>query len=154
MRKPQANAPGFLLSFVRAGARGDERIYRILPMARFAARIKIWIAPSEEEAGQDNGCTKGARIGKRDRLFAKHKSMSRPKRINIEKNGPYHIDAGIPLQKEVIRADENNDPLAWQKGERKEMPDDYVLCRCGGSKNKPFCDGAHCDIGFDDGLAD
>ncbi len=26
----------------------------------------------------------------------------------------------------------------------------YTLCRCGGSKNKPFCDGAHWNIDFDE----
>ena len=34
----------------------------------------------------------------------------------------------------------------------KEHPSDgtVALCCCGGSKNKPFCDGAHRDHPFDD----
>jgi CDGSH-type Zn-finger protein len=36
---------------------------------------------------------------------------------------------------------------SWGEGASKEH---YALCRCGGSKNKPFCDGTHWDNGFTD----
>jgi len=36
------------------------------------------------------------------------------------------------------------------KGEKLPTKDVVALCRCGGSKNKPFCDGAHWRIEFED----
>jgi len=34
-----------------------------------------------------------------------------------------------------------------------DHPDPVALCRCGGSSNKPFCDGTHATIDFDGTLA-
>jgi len=37
-------------------------------------------------------------------------------------------------------------------GQSYEVRHRVTLCRCGTSANKPFCDGTHADIAFDDGL--
>jgi CDGSH iron-sulfur domain-containing protein 3 len=57
--------------------------------------------------------------------------------IKVRKNGPYKVTGPITL----IDAD----------GNEFELPpgDDIVLCRCGGSKTKPFCDKTHSQIGFE-----
>lgn len=54
--------------------------------------------------------------------------------IKIGKNGPYYVEGPVEL------AD-----VSFAKGAAK---DHYALCRCGQSRNKPFCDGYHHDIGF------
>jgi CDGSH-type Zn-finger protein len=43
-------------------------------------------------------------------------------------------------------------PVEAADGETYEVRNRVTLCRCGGSRNKPFCDGTHCDNGFKDGL--
>ena len=57
--------------------------------------------------------------------------------ITIAKNGPLKVVGGIRL----------NDEMKSQPA----CPEHYTLCRCGQSKNKPFCDGSHLDVGFKDG---
>jgi CDGSH-type Zn-finger protein len=42
-------------------------------------------------------------------------------------------------------------PLESSSGIRYETRNRVTLCRCGESRNKPFCDGTHCENGFDDG---
>jgi len=56
--------------------------------------------------------------------------------ITVTKDGPYAIVGGVWLTGEP-----------WGAGASTEH---YTLCRCGGSKNKPFCDGTHWSIGFRD----
>jgi len=53
--------------------------------------------------------------------------------IRVEKNGPLRVK-NVPIA---------NDH--WADG---QSPQQYVLCRCGLSGNKPFCDGSHKDKGW------
>ncbi|MFA5992754.1 MAG: CDGSH iron-sulfur domain-containing protein [Candidatus Pacearchaeota archaeon] len=39
-------------------------------------------------------------------------------------------------------------PIVSSNGKEYEIRNRVTLCRCGASKNKPFCDGAHVSIGF------
>jgi len=54
--------------------------------------------------------------------------------IQILKDGPIAVRGGIVLNNE----------------DQPPTNSHYTLCRCGHSKNKPFCDGAHSDAGFSD----
>lgn len=52
------------------------------------------------------------------------------------------IDGGPLLVRGVDRLTRYPDGKSFEAGES------VALCRCGGSKNKPFCDGTHSSIGF------
>jgi CDGSH-type Zn-finger protein len=60
-------------------------------------------------------------------------------KITVRKNGPYRVEAPEGLI-ELVDADGNKYDLTGKTV--------FALCRCGGSVNKPFCDGAHSKIGF------
>ena len=45
-------------------------------------------------------------------------------------------------------------PVAAADGEEYEVRNRVTLCRCGQSRNKPFCDGTHAAVAFDDGAVD
>jgi CDGSH-type Zn-finger protein len=70
-------------------------------------------------------------------------------KIKISKNGPYIIYGGIPLEESIIIRDEEGISTQWRAGKKYPIRDKYELCRCGQSKNQPFCDGAHLHIQFD-----
>jgi CDGSH-type Zn-finger protein len=72
-------------------------------------------------------------------------------KIKIRANGPYLVSGGLKLAKEIIVADKNGDSKSYRKGQVYDCPQEYALCRCSASKNKPFCDGCHIDEKFDDG---
>jgi CDGSH-type Zn-finger protein len=71
------------------------------------------------------------------------------KKIVIRKNGPYRVEGNIPLVKKEQVVSEFGEPLTWKKGEVIETEHPYMLCRCGRSKELPFCDKTHREIDFD-----
>lgn len=60
-------------------------------------------------------------------------------RITVMKDGPYRVEADEDLE----LMDHEGNPIPVRKGRP------VSLCRCGGSENKPFCDGTHSKIGFE-----
>lgn len=70
-------------------------------------------------------------------------------RIVVTEDGPYLVTGGVPLRREVAVPNDEGDPLEWREGEELECGEAYALCRCGQSRNKPYCDGSHLRAGFD-----
>ena len=70
--------------------------------------------------------------------------------IKITKNGPYMVFGVSEIAEKVILGDSKGISVEYGDGEVFEVKSDQVaLCRCGHSKNAPFCDGAHAVAGFD-----
>lgn len=71
------------------------------------------------------------------------------RKIIIEKNGPYLVQGSVPLVRKTQIVSEYGEPLTWHKTETLSAGAAYCLCRCGHSRNMPFCDDTHETIGFD-----
>ncbi len=69
--------------------------------------------------------------------------------IKVLKNGPYLVSGSIPLIATIIKCDDKGIPAEWVMKEKRQTPQKYILCRCGHTENKPFCDGNHTKVKFD-----
>lgn len=61
-----------------------------------------------------------------------------PLTIRLRENGPYVIEGTFKL----VDHEGNEFTLPAEKPA-------VALCRCGRSKNRPFCDGTHRSVGFE-----
>jgi glutamate synthase domain-containing protein 2 len=95
-----------------------------------------WIDPNGESAEKIietiKKCPSGALSYTKD--GEKHDKFSDEPEVKVTENGPYYIKGTIELE-------DDDEP---------ESDEHYALCRCGESKNKPFCDGAHRSSDFAD----
>ncbi|MGD0929323.1 MAG: CDGSH iron-sulfur domain-containing protein [Candidatus Korobacteraceae bacterium] len=60
-------------------------------------------------------------------------------KITVRENGPFRVEAPEGSV-ELVDANGNAYDIAGKSA--------FSLCRCGGSTNKPFCDGTHSRVGF------
>lgn len=68
-------------------------------------------------------------------------------KIKILKDGPYVVSGNIPLVEKVITP--KGKEYEFTDGALLPQTEQYELCRCGKSKNPPFCDHCHEESGFD-----
>jgi CDGSH-type Zn-finger protein len=97
-----------------------------------------WIDPDGADPkaviGTIRRCPSGALSYSLDSV--EHRDAQRTPAITVTKDGPYAVAGGVELLGQ-----------RWGDGASKEH---FTLCRCGASKNKPFCDGSHWNAGFKD----
>lgn len=72
--------------------------------------------------------------------------MTEPK-IKIVKNGPYMVSGGVKLTQDIMVSEGHH--RVYKPGKELPQAESYALCRCGHSKNMPFCDGSHAKVDFD-----
>ena len=82
-------------------------------------------------------------------MAANDSKASSRRRILVQRDGPYTVYGDIPLARKTQVVSEYGEPLTWQKGETIPTSGEYDLCRCGHSKEQPFCDSTHVEIAFD-----
>ncbi len=113
----------------------DASCTRLLPSV-FKKEERPWIDPDGASVAEIidtiEKCPSGALsygIGSR-----RYQDLKREPAIQARKDGPLEITGGILLKDD--------------QGSQPESSEHYTLCRCGKSKNKPFCDGEHEEHGF------
>ena len=104
----------------------------------FRLKEEPWIHPDAESVDEIiatiQKCPSGALSYSIDDL--EHGDQNGEPSIFIAPNGPYVV-SGVPDLVDTIQGE----------GASREH---FTICRCGGSKNKPFCDGTHWGNNFTD----
>jgi CDGSH-type Zn-finger protein len=75
--------------------------------------------------------------------------LMQERKIVVTKDGPYVVSGDVTISIQTITP--NNDGMSWEwkEGKTFDSKSGVALCRCGHSKNAPFCDSTHTRIGFD-----
>lgn len=108
--------------------------------AVFDANRRPWIVPdaagADELAAVIEACPSGALTYERRDGGAAEVAASEPVLSTVQ-DGPIYVRGSLHFTDHEGRAVDTGPRAA--------------LCRCGASKNKPFCDNSHIEAGFTDG---
>jgi CDGSH-type Zn-finger protein len=66
----------------------------------------------------------------------------------VSKDGPFIVAGRVPLITSEICNDDEGYCRTWKEVKKYPIKEQYALCRCGHSGNKPFCDGTHVKIQY------
>ncbi len=77
------------------------------------------------------------------------KPGEQPIEIVVSKNGPYEASADLPITPKRAVVSDRDEPLTWARADSLPHDGPALLCRCGQSEDKPFCDGSHLTAEFD-----
>lgn len=70
-------------------------------------------------------------------------------RIKVCKDGPYVITGNVPLIQETADRGPDGIPDQWRMIGEYPRRERYSLCRCGGTRDVPYCDQSHVELRFD-----
>jgi len=108
-------------------------------LAVFNPKRRPWIemngGSTEEIIKIVENCPSGALSYERSNKMNEQKEQTTQATVQVSKGGPYLVKGKFVF----VRTD----------GKEEIKEGSVALCRCGGSNNKPFCDGTHRKIGFD-----
>ncbi len=68
-------------------------------------------------------------------------------KVKILKDGPYIVSGNIHFAEKIIIPKGRG--YEFKDGREFPRSEEFALCRCGKSRNKPYCDGAHGKSDFD-----
>jgi len=127
--------PGEKIHFNRSICSGASECVRGLPSVFKSDNSEDWIRPNENRAEHIvttiNKCPSGAlSYSIADRLEIDGRDIAI---ISIVENGPYDVE-GVEVSDKPTPTNASSSKMS--------------LCRCGHSKNKPFCDYSHAEKGW------
>lgn len=83
-------------------------------------------------------------------MYKSTKSRVQKPRVKVTKNSPYLVRGLNEITEKFIMPDEEGASSDYKNGQTyANLKEPIALCRCGKTKNMPFCDGMHEHMEFD-----